>query len=73
MALIRQNEGTMIQKTKLKKIFNDLGVQLPINTINQLDDDVRREFTKMAERCKNGNIKRLTTDLLYFVRSKWIR
>jgi 23S rRNA maturation-related 3'-5' exoribonuclease YhaM len=63
----------MIQKTKLKKIFNKMGVQLPIRTINQLDDDIKREFTKMAERCKNGNIKRLTTDLLYFVKGKWIR
>jgi len=63
----------MIQKTKLKKIFNKMGVQLPISTINQLDDDIKREFTKMAERCKNANIKRLTADLLYFVRGKWIR
>jgi len=50
----------MIQVTKVKKIFHDNNVQLSIQAINMIKEEIDRKLRKMAERCKNGNVKRLT-------------
>ena len=55
----------MLQKTKVKKIFNDAGVQLPEETFMLLDDEVRRIITRWANRAVDGNVKRLTPDLFW--------
>ena len=55
----------MLQKTKVKKIFNDEGVQLPEETFMLLDDEVRRIITRWANRTVEGNVKRLTPDLFW--------
>ena len=55
----------MLQKTKVKKIFNDAGVQLPENTFILLDDEVKRIITRWAKRTVDGNVKRLTKDLFW--------
>ena len=55
----------MLQKTKVKKIFNDEGVQLPEETFMLLDDEVRRIITRWAKRTVDGNVKRLTPDLFW--------
>ena len=55
----------MLQKTKVKKIFNDAGVQLPENTFILLDDEVKRIITRWAKRTVDGNVKRLTPDLFW--------
>ena len=53
----------MLQKTKVKKIFNDTGVQLPEETFIVLDDEIKRLVTRWARRSVDGNVKRLTPDL----------
>ena len=53
----------MLQKTKVKKIFNDTGVQLPEETFMLIDDEVKRIITRWAKRTVDGNVKRLTPDL----------
>ena len=55
----------MLQKTKVKKIFNDAGVQLPEETFTVLNDEVKRIITRWANRTVDGNVKRLTPDLVW--------
>ena len=55
----------MITKIKVKKMFNDAGIQCPIATLNMIDDHVTRLIRTMAYRCEYGNIKRLTPDLFW--------
>ena len=50
----------MIQITKLKKIFHDVGVQLSADAINLIRHDIDKQIRQMAKRCKDGNVKRLT-------------
>ena len=55
----------MLQKTKVKKIFNDTGVQLPEETFMLIDDEGKRIITRWAKRTVDGNVKRLTPDLFW--------
>ena len=55
----------MLQKTKVKKIFNDTGVQVPEETFMLIDDEVKRIITRWAKRTVDGNVKRLTPDLFW--------
>ena len=55
----------MIQVSKLKKIFHDEGLQISVETINLLDDKIKRIITKWAKNTKDGNVKRLTPDLVW--------
>jgi len=55
----------MINKTKTKKIFHDNGVQININALNMMEMEVRKMLDKWALNCKNGNVKRLTPELMY--------
>lgn len=55
----------MIQKTKLKKIFHEHDLQLTASAVNMIDDIIKRNVTTMAIRCKEGNVKRLTPELMW--------
>jgi hypothetical protein len=50
----------MIQVSKVKKVFHDNGLQVSTIAINMIKDDFSRLINKMAERLKEGNVKRLT-------------
>ena len=50
----------MIQITKVKKIFHDAGVQLSADAVNLIRHDIDKQIRQMAQRCKDGNVKRLT-------------
>ena len=52
----------MIQITKVKKVFHDHNVQLSVQAINMIKEDIDRKLRRMAERCKEGNVKRLTPE-----------
>jgi hypothetical protein len=58
-------EITMIQKTKLKSEFNKSGLQITSEAVVMLDDHIHREVIKMVKRVKEGNVKRLTVDLIW--------
>ena len=60
----------MIQKTKVKKMFNDAGVQCSVATLNVLEDHLRREVNKMVARCIDGKVKRLTPGLFWIALGK---
>ncbi|MAG27156.1 hypothetical protein CMI47_16590 [Candidatus Pacearchaeota archaeon] len=52
----------MIHVSKVKKVFHDSGVQISTNAINLIRDDFNRNVRRMANRCSDGNVKRLTND-----------
>jgi hypothetical protein len=56
---------TMIQKTKLKREFNKSGLQITSEAVEMLDDHIHRQVIKMVNRVKEGNVKRLTVDLVW--------
>ena len=53
----------IIQKTKIKKLFNDEGVQVNQETLDLINREILFKVKNMALRCKNGNIKRLPPNL----------
>ena len=55
----------MIQKTKLKREFNKSGLQITSEAVEMLDDHIHRQVIKMVDRVKEGNVKRLTVDLIW--------
>jgi hypothetical protein len=57
----------MLQKTKVKEIFSKHKIQLPSDSLDFLDSEVNRMVHKWVLRCKNGNIKRLSMDLVGYV------
>ena len=52
----------MLQVTKVKKIFHDKNVQVSTKALNMIRVVFNRYLEKMAERCKEGNVKRLTPE-----------
>ena len=50
----------MIHVSKVKKIFHDNGIQVSAQSINMIREDFNRHIRRMAERCNDGNVKRLT-------------
>ena len=50
----------MIQITNVKKKFNDNGIQMTTQAMNMIRDDFNRKIDRMINRCKEGNVKRLT-------------
>tara|TARA_R100000656_G_scaffold124528_1_gene102912 strand:- start:4159 stop:4356 length:198 start_codon:yes stop_codon:yes gene_type:complete len=55
----------MIQKTKLKKAFKDAGMQTTAGAIDLLTDELNRTVRKWVVLAKDGNVKRLTADLVW--------
>tara|TARA_R100000781_G_scaffold54158_4_gene35431 strand:- start:1672 stop:1875 length:204 start_codon:yes stop_codon:yes gene_type:complete len=50
---------------KLKAEFHKRGIQITTGAVNILDDHIHRQIVNMAGRCKDGNVKRLTEDLIW--------
>ncbi len=63
---------TIIQKTKVRQRFSELGVQLPEATINLINEHLDRQVVKMVRRCKDGNIKRLQPNLFHIALGKYL-
>jgi hypothetical protein len=57
----------MLNKKKVKKIFNDNKIQLPKETLVFLDSEIERMVNKWAKKCKSYNIKRLSIDLIGYI------
>jgi hypothetical protein len=54
-----------MNKKYIKQTFNHNGVQLGKGAIESIEYELKLEISKMAKRCKKGNIKRLTPDLIW--------
>ena len=50
----------MIQVTNVKKKFHENGLQITTQAINMIRDDFNRKIDRMINRCKDGNVKRLS-------------
>ena len=50
----------MIVAKKVKDKFHDNGLQITTTAINMIRDDFNRKIDRMINRCKDGNVKRLT-------------
>ena len=50
---------------EIKQIFNKKGVQIGEGTLDLIYSEIRILVTVMADRCQEGNIKRLTPDLFW--------
>jgi len=50
---------------RLKREFHRRGIQITAEAVNILDDHIHRQIVNMAGRCKDGNVKRLTEDLIW--------
>jgi hypothetical protein len=55
----------MIKKTKIRKAFNQSGVQITNDALDYLEDEMNRKVHKWINRCKDNNIKRLTIELVW--------
>ena len=61
----------MIQTTKLKKKFNNKGIQLPTKTVMVLDSEIERLVDRWVNNAKESNIRRLTPELVWAVLGRW--
>ena len=59
----------MTQK-EIKHIFKENNVQLGRDTIEFIDHEAKMMVKRMAIRCKQGNVKRLTPELMYIALGK---
>ena len=50
---------------RLKREFHRRGIQITSGAVNILDDHIHRQIVNMAGRCKDGNVIRLTEDLIW--------
>lgn len=60
----------MIQVSKVKKMFNENGLQVSADSMNMIRDDFNRHIRQMIERCKDGNFKRLTPSTYHIALGK---
>jgi len=59
---LRSNTMT---KKEIKQIFKDNGLQLGKGAVEFINHETIMMVKRMAVRCKQGNIKRLTPELMY--------
>ena len=64
---IGERREKMLQKTKVREIFNRHKIQLPAETLDFLDSEVSRMVERWALSCKNNNIKRISLDLIGYI------
>tara|TARA_R110000824_G_scaffold252854_9_gene441700 strand:- start:723 stop:911 length:189 start_codon:yes stop_codon:yes gene_type:complete len=57
----------IIQKTKVKKMFNQQKLQITNDALNQIDDYIFRVLYNKTVKAKQGNIKRVTPELLHLI------
>ena len=60
----------VINKSNVKKLFNKQGIQCPISTLNLVEEHLARLINTMARNCKEGNVKRLTPELMWVALGK---
>ena len=52
-------------QTNIKKIFRNKGIQLGAGTLNMIEKEMVFFAQRMAKRCVEGNLKRLTPELFW--------
>lgn len=57
-----------INKAYIRECFKSSGVQLTKEALDDIIRDLRVDVSMMAQRCKRGNVKRLTSDLMFIAK-----
>ena len=52
-------------QTNIKKIFSNKGIQLGKGSMDMIEKEMIFFAKRMASRCNEGNLKRLTPDLFW--------
>ena len=52
-------------RTNIKKIFSRKGIQLSAGVLDMIEKEMVYLCTRMAKRCTDGNLKRLTPELFW--------
>jgi len=52
-------------QTNIKKIFSGKGIQLGAGSLDMIEKEMVFFAQRMAKRCVDGNLKRLTPDLFW--------
>jgi hypothetical protein len=55
----------IIKASQVRKLFNERNVQVSDDAIKVIGDMVSRDIRKMVARCVEGNVPRLTPDIIY--------
>tara|TARA_Y100001937_G_scaffold108845_1_gene152880 strand:+ start:2429 stop:2617 length:189 start_codon:yes stop_codon:yes gene_type:complete len=53
-------------KKEIRGVFKSAGVQLGADALVLIEEDMKKKVNLMAKRCKDGNVKRLTSET-YFI------
>ena len=61
----------MINITKVKKVFHDVGVQISADALDIMKHDIDKQIKSMAKRCKNGNVKRLSISTYHIAMGRY--
>ena len=54
-----------MNKKYIKQAFSNEGIQLGNGAIDDIEHELKLMVIRMAKRCKNGNVKRLTPELFW--------
>jgi len=54
-----------INQTIIRKAFSKEGIQLGVGSMDMINRELLEQTRKMAKRCNEGNLKRLTPELFY--------
>ena len=54
-----------MNKKYIKQAFKHEGVQLGVGAIENIEYELKLQVSRMAKRCKEGNLKRLTPELFW--------
>ena len=52
-------------QTNIKKIFSEQGIQLGAGSLDMIEKEMVFFAQRMAKRCSDGNLKRLTPELFW--------
>ena len=55
----------IIKASGVRKLFNERNVQISDDAVKTINEIMERDLRKMVAHCVEGNVKRLTPDIIY--------
>ena len=62
---LTKKEKENMNKKYIKQAFSHEGIQLGKGAIDSIEYELKVQVSRMARRCKDGNLKRLTPELFW--------
>ena len=63
--ILNQRKVKIMTKTRIKKEFKSVGVQIGGGAMDSIEYELNCFVRRMAKRCNEGNLKRLTPELMW--------